>query len=68
MPKLTAASVAAERPQPHVDSEYVAIGGHLVEQCDQAAREADEIFMIAQWARAARLAVPGYTNAKSMSD
>ncbi|MNM95080.1 hypothetical protein D3C81_1075070 [compost metagenome] len=45
-------------PQPHVDAEHVAVGGHLGKQVDQAAAEADEVLMVGQAARAAlRVAV-----------
>ncbi len=52
-------AVAAQRPQPHIDAEHVAVGGNFTEQSDQPAREADEKFVIGENARAARRAVLG---------
>ncbi len=40
--------VGAERPQSHVDAEYVTIGGHFGEQRNQPARETREVFMVAE--------------------
>ena len=60
MPKLHGERpVGAERPQPHVDAEHVAVGGHFVQHRDQPAREADEELVVAQRPRAARFAFFG---------